>query len=245
MKETIYTIPINEAFEMDCSCSICAIENRIENEEIEYTLGPAMMEPDFRIISNQKGFCKTHYRSLMQNGKSLPLALVLQTHIDKQIKDIFLEKVQKESKSNFLKKKSEEFASAKKITEHIENLNNSCIICERTQDTMNRYFNNLIYMWKSQLEFREKFASKKGFCLPHFSKLLKYAMDGLNEKDFKEFYHTIVHMQEQTQNNLYDNISEFVMLFDHNNTNTNPEEKVKNSIKYSIENLSSLNCKND
>ena len=245
MKETIYTIPINEAFDTECSCAICAIENRIESEEIEYALGPAMMEPDFRIISNQKGFCKAHYKSLLQNGKSLPMALVLQTHIEKQTKDIFLEKVKKESKNGFLKKKSEEFASAKKITEHIENLNNSCIICERTQDTMNRYFNNLIYMWKSQPEFREKFASKKGFCIPHFSKLLKYAMDDLNEKDFKEFYHTIVHMQEQVQNNLYDNISEFVMLFDHNNTNTNPEEKVKNSIKYSIENLSSLNFKND
>ena len=62
MKETIYTIPINEAFDTECSCAICAIENRIEKEEIEYTLGPAMMEPDFRIISNQKGFCKTHYK---------------------------------------------------------------------------------------------------------------------------------------------------------------------------------------
>ena len=56
MKETIYTIPINEAFDTECSCAICAIENRIESEEIEYALGPAMMEPDFRIISNQKGF---------------------------------------------------------------------------------------------------------------------------------------------------------------------------------------------
>ena len=63
MKETIYTIPINEAFDIECNCAICAIENRIEKEEIEYTLGPAMMEPDFRIISNKKGFCKIHYRT--------------------------------------------------------------------------------------------------------------------------------------------------------------------------------------
>ena len=245
MKETIYTIPINEAFDTECSCAICAIENRIEKEEIEYTLGPAMMEPDFRIISNQKGFCKTHYKSLLQNGKSLPMALVLQTHIEKQTKEIFFEKVLKESKNSFLKKKSDELVSATKITRHIEKLNNSCVICERTQETMNRYFNNLIYMWKTQPEFREKFASQKGFCIPHFSKLLVYATDGLNEKEFKEFYHVIIHMQEDAQNKLYNNISDFVMLFDHNNTNTNPDEKVKNSIKYSVENLSSLNCKND
>ena len=82
MKETIYTIPINEAFDTKCSCAICAIENRIENEEVEYTLGPAMMEPDFRVNSNKVGFCKAHYKKLLQKGKALPLALVLQTHIE-------------------------------------------------------------------------------------------------------------------------------------------------------------------
>ena len=59
MKETIYTIPINEAFDLKCSCPICSIENKIENDQIEATLGPAMMEPDFRINSNNNGFCKT------------------------------------------------------------------------------------------------------------------------------------------------------------------------------------------
>ncbi len=245
MKETIYTIPINEAFDTKCSCAICAIENRIENEELEYTLGPAMMEPDFRINSNRTGFCKTHYNRLLQNGKALPMALVLQTHIEKQSKEIFLDKVKKISKNGFLKKKCDEIVSAKKITNHIESLNHSCIVCERTQDTMNRYFDNLIYIWKTQEDFRKKFASQDGFCIPHFSKLLTYAMDGLNEQEFKDFYHTIVNMQETTQNQLYNDISEFVMLFDHNNTNSNPSENVKNSIKNSVQNLSGLNCETD
>lgn len=245
MKETIYTIPINEAFDEKCSCAICSIENRIENEEIEYTLGPAMMEPDFRINSNHKGFCKTHYKSLLQNGKALPMALVLQTHIQQQSKDIFSEKVSKVSKSSFLKKQSNEVVSAKKITEHINKLNRECIICERTNDTMNRYFNNLIYIWKTQEEFRNKFASQDGFCIPHFSKLLEYAMNGLNEKEFKEFYHTIINMQEKSQSQLYDDISAFTMLFDHNSNNNNPTENVKNSIKRSVHKMSSLNCEND
>ena len=100
-------------------------------------------------------------------------------------------------------------------------------------------------MWKTQQEFREKFASQKGFCIPHFSKILKYATEGLNEKEFKEFYHTTVNMQENVQNRLYENISDFVMLFDHNNTNKNPSDSVKNSIKYSVHNISSLNLEND
>ena len=245
MKETIYTIPINEAFDTKCTCAICQIENKIENEEIEYTLGPAMMEPDFRINSNHKGFCKTHYIKLVQNGKALPIALVLQTHIQQQSKDIFSDKVSTVSKSSFFKKQSDEIISAKKITEHINKLNKSCIICERTTDTMNRYFDNLIYIWKTQEEFRNKFASQEGFCIPHFSKLLEYAMDGLSEKEFKDFYHTIINIQEKSQNQQYNDISEFTMLFDHNNNNSNPSENVKNSIKNSVHKLSSLNFEND
>ena len=126
MKETIYTIPINEAFDTKCNCALCAIESRIDNEEIEYTLGPAMMEPDFRINSNRTGFCKAHYKRLLQNGKALPMALVLQTHIEKQSKEIFSDKVKKISKSSFLKKKCDEIISAKKITKHIENLTIMC-----------------------------------------------------------------------------------------------------------------------
>lgn len=245
MKETIYTIPINEAFDQKCSCAMCLIENRIENEEIEYTLGPAMMEPDFRINSNQKGFCKTHYKSLLQNGKALPMALVLQTHIEKQSKEIFSEKIAKVSKSSFLKKQCDEIISAKKITEKIETLNCNCVICEKTQDTMNRYFDNLIYIWKTQEEFRTKFASQEGFCIPHYSKLLKYAMDGLSEKEFKDFYHTIINMQEKSHNQIYNDISEFTMLFDHNSDNTNPSDNVKNSIRRTVHKVSGLSCEND
>ena len=52
MKETIYTIPINEAYETDCECPLCELESKREAEAGEYSLGPAMMEPDFRIDSN-------------------------------------------------------------------------------------------------------------------------------------------------------------------------------------------------
>ena len=244
MKETIYTIPINEAFDQKCNCAICSIENRIEREEIEAVLGPAMMEPDFRINSNHKGFCKTHYENLLKNCKALPMALVLQTHIQQQNKDIFSNKVADISKSKLLKKQSDEHISAKKITEHIEKVNNSCIICDKVQEIMNRYFDNIIYIWKTQEDFRKKFASQDGFCIPHFAKLLKYAMDGLNEREFKEFYHTVINMQEKSLTQYYNDISEFTMLFDHNNNST-PTENVKNSIKRSVHIISSLNCEND
>ncbi len=244
MKETIYTIPINEAFDQKCSCAMCSIENRIEKEEIEYTLGPAMMEPDFRINSNNKGFCKNHYKSLLENSKALPLALVLQTHIQQQNKEIYSSKVKKSSKGGFFKKQCDELISSMKITEHIESINSNCVICERVQNTMNRYFDNLIYIWKTQEDFRTKFALQEGFCIPHFAKLLSYATRGLKEDEFKEFYHTIINMQENSQTQIYNDISDFTRLFDHN-SNTNPTENVRNSIRRTIQKISGLNCEND
>ena len=45
MKEKIYTIPVNEAYEIDCECPLCKLEEQLENEALDYALGAAMMEP--------------------------------------------------------------------------------------------------------------------------------------------------------------------------------------------------------
>jgi len=64
MKERIYTIPINEAFDQDSECPLCICERKLENDALEYTLGPAMMEPDSRIETNRTGFCNLHFTKL-------------------------------------------------------------------------------------------------------------------------------------------------------------------------------------
>ena len=65
MKETIYTIPINDAYDVKCGCPICTIEKKLETESLEYIMGAAMMEPDVRLETNrlglrQKRFCADH-----------------------------------------------------------------------------------------------------------------------------------------------------------------------------------------
>lgn len=245
MKETIYTIPINEAFDKDCNCPICTIENKLEADGIQYALGPAMMEPDFRELCNKKGFCKTHYKSLIESKKALPLALVLQSYLQQQYEDIFADKVnEKTPKKGLFSKGSDELTSALKMSEHINTTSSSCVVCEKVSETMNRYFTNIIYIWKTQPEFRQKFASKKGFCIPHFAKLLDFASKGLSAEDFKEFYHTIVNMQEKHIDKIYEDVSAFTRLFDHASDKKATDE-VKNSTKNSIQLASGLNCQND
>ena len=81
MKETIYTIPINDAFSTDCTCPICLFKKEQEAHLIEYTLGASMMEPDERQRSNAVGYCHVHYQMLLQNPNKLSLALILESHI--------------------------------------------------------------------------------------------------------------------------------------------------------------------
>ena len=83
MKETIYTIPVNEAFDKDSECPFCDLHNSLEQEGIEYMLGASYMEDDIRAETDKVGFCKRHYEMMYKNGNRLGLALMVQTHLQK------------------------------------------------------------------------------------------------------------------------------------------------------------------
>ena len=82
MKEHIYTIPINEAFEQDGGCPLCRLKKTLEENEIERITGAAMMEPSVRVKTNEQGFCFKHFEMIANNGKRHPAALILQSHLE-------------------------------------------------------------------------------------------------------------------------------------------------------------------
>ena len=88
MKEKIYTIPVNEAFDTDCECPLCTLSSKLEAEAVEYALGAAMMEPDYRIVSNEKGYCNNPYKMLLEKPNKLSLTLTMDTHYDEILKKI-------------------------------------------------------------------------------------------------------------------------------------------------------------
>lgn len=226
MKEQIYTIPINEAFEKDCQCPLCDIAARLDAESVDYTLGAAMMDPDFRIITNEKGFCKHHLSRLYDQGKFLPLSLIMKSQSEEQNNKI--KNITPPTQKNLFKKTSKK-QTAKACVETINKFVMSCTICDRVEQTMDKFLQNTIYLWKTQPEFKQKFKQKR-FCLPHFSKLVEYAINGLNETEFEIFYSEILNSQIKTLDEIYEDVSEFTNLFDHRNTG-NPSPKVKSSLK--------------
>ena len=134
MKETIYTIPVNEVYETDCECPLCELEKKLEKDAIDFSLGGAMMEPDFRLLSNEKGYCINHYRMMFKTPSKLQMALVLDTHLMEIRKTLSefesLPQLNETDKKGFLKKGNVGDA-VQKISKSIEKTQTSCVICDK------------------------------------------------------------------------------------------------------------------
>ena len=81
MRYHIDTIPVWDAAKIDGECLLCALQRRVELQQIEYSLGASVMEPDVRIQVNQKGFCQHHQRMLFKGDNRLGHALMLESHL--------------------------------------------------------------------------------------------------------------------------------------------------------------------
>lgn len=220
MKEKIYTIPVNEAFDQDCECALCYLRKKLEAESVDYALGAAMMEPDYRIVSNEKGYCNRHYSMMLSKKEKLSLALVLETHL-KEVRDkigLLNENMVslKTEKHPLFKKKAEN--GNELIAERIQMITDSCVICEKLDSTMERYISVLFYLWEKEEEFRSKLINSKGFCLPHFKALTCGAFKYLGRKKAIEFLEFIYEKEQKELERLQDEVHKFTLKFDYRNT---------------------------
>lgn len=209
MREKIYTIPINEALDEECSCPFCFLQKKLETEAIEYTLGPAMMEPDFRIITNEKGFCNTHIKKLIEKRNALSLALILDTHLG-ELNSLF--KLNSNEKALFKKKNANElFISA------LSKVTGECAVCSRVNHTLERYFYTFVFMLKKEKGFLEKVLEKNGFCFEHFAKLTEFAFAELSDKEIEKYFTPIIELQKNKITEYHEYIKKFADSFDYRN----------------------------
>ncbi len=232
MKETIYTIPVNEAYEIDCECPLCELEKKLEREAVEYSLGGAMMEPDFRMISNEKGYCNNHYKMMFQTPSKLQLALVLVTHLTDVRKKLDCLPEIKEKKA-FSKKDT----SIDDIINTLDKIQSSCLICDKVNDTMVRYIDVLLYMWANDDSFRERFENSKGVCLKHFKMLVEGCKTSLKPNKAKEFINTLVELEKKETERIQEDIHRFTLKFDYRNQDM-PWGTSKDAPQRTIEKLS-------
>lgn len=200
--EKIYTIPVNEAFEESGSCPFCRMKKKLENNEIDLILGASMMEPDVRIQTNEKGFCSRHFQKMFAAQKRLPLALILESHLDQ---------VKKECATPVLSLKDKVGAVAEKTGRFAE----SCYVCDRVEFHLGKMFETACLLWEADSAFRKKTREIGYFCLPCYSRFLRTAKLYLSKKLLPDFLKEVQEVEMGYLSELREDVSWFCKKFDY------------------------------
>lgn len=229
MAETIFTIPVNEAFDAapyhtPAECPFCLMKKALNNNEVERILGAAMMEPDVRIETNKLGFCQNHLNEMASKDKKLPFALILESHIAEKKKEIF-------GGSKLFD------SSGSKQEKKLTSLRESCYVCSRIEDSFEKMISNMLWLWDTDDEFKKKFSNQKYFCLPHYEMILKAGRNELNKKKFPEFYKQAEEIEKKYIEELGNDVSWFCKKFDYR-YDSEPWYNAKDSVSRSVTFLS-------
>lgn len=211
MKEQLYTIPVNDAFRSDCECPVCALHQELEQNAIEYTMGPSYMEDDNRAMTDKLGFCQHHIQALYKQKNRLGLALMLKTHTDKTIKDLKELSKNKPSAGGLFKRT----ADTSPVGAYIQELESHCFICERMEDTFNRYIDTIFHLWKKDPEFRDAFSKCKGFCTCHYGLLYDTGSVKLDKNQYSEFLDSLNAVYFAGMERVNDDIEWFINKYDY------------------------------
>ncbi|MDP4092212.1 MAG: DUF6062 family protein [Bacillota bacterium] len=252
MKEKIYTIPVTEAFGEAGECPLCTLERKLENEYTEYTLGPSLMEPDSRIQTNDKGFCRHHFELLFNSpANKLGLGLIIETMMAEQnerFNDFWSKKIPsikneagmstiKAAAGKLTARQTETERFIDDMTKKLNEFENSCVICDKIAFTMDRYIDVTLYLWSKEPEFRQLFNNCKGFCLPHMKDLLAGAKKYMEIRDMASFVDTLIDMQKTNLERIKGEVGWFNKKFDYRFANE-PWGNSRDSIQRSIQKLS-------
>lgn len=234
MKEKIYTIPVNDAFNTPCECPICSMYKSLEDDAVSYTMGPSYMEDDIRAMTDKLGFCKRHIKQVYDMENRLGFALVIKTHMDKIINDA------KKLSSEPVRGKTI-FAKAKPsgMNDYIDKLNSSCFVCERIANTFDRYIDTVMYLYKHDADFRNRYASCQGFCVSHYGVLMQAAANSLSGELLNQFTDETNNIFISNMERVRDDVEWFINKFDHKYA-AEPWKNSRDSLPRAITKVASL-----
>lgn len=223
MSETIYTIPVNEAFDACAEdhsrgCPFCRLYNLLEANEIDLILGASMMEPDVRIKTNEQGFCPTHFDQLFAAKNRLGLGLILESHMNQ-----LREEIKDGALSALIGKVG--IAAPKRLSK----ADDTCYVCGRIEYSFSRMLSNAVLLWTEDEEFRAKVPKQPYICLPHLRMWLEMAQKEMR-KGYADFYKQVSAPTYEYFDSLREDVSWFCKKFDYRYDNE-PWGNAKDSIE--------------
>ena len=230
MRYHIDTIPVWDAYKEDCECPLCRVAQKQEQEYLDIFMGASVMEPSRRMEVNDRGFCARHLEMMLGNGNRLGLALMAHTHLKETMAKLDAisakalaaagEDGKKSAPARLIGRAAGTNGSVNELktqAEAAEKVASTCLFCEKLDDTMQRYVQTVIYMWKHEQEFRTALAGSKGFCLKHYAEVMKAAPEQLSGKELEEFVTALTTVQKTNLERLEKEIEWFTLKFDYRN----------------------------
>lgn len=220
MKMQLDTIPLWDSFREGGECPLCTLSRYLEEQFLDGTLGGAAMDPDIRIMSNEKGYCAKHFKALFDLSQRLPLGLITHTNLLETTEKIralaepILNPAAEKKHGLFARKDNDPLDA---LLAQTDTSISGCMICERVETTMARYEETAAYLYKKDSAFAELYRSGQGFCLPHFSALLKAAKGELSGKTLDEFTQDTLRMELAALDRVGDELKQFTLMFDYRN----------------------------
>lgn len=220
MKETIYTIPISEAFEVMQGCPVCRLRQTQEARWVEYITGGAMMEPDSRVETNRLGFCRRHFGQMLELPNTrLPVALMISTRIGHVLEE--------------LRKTSERPDKTLRLDA------GSCFVCLRAEGELRRICENIAVIWAREENFQEMYMQQECVCLNDYHELVSAGKRVLRGKSRRGFLQATKQLAEKRAVSLKADIDAFCALYDYRAAPcAEPPENVRTSIERAISWLS-------
>ncbi|MBC8610646.1 hypothetical protein H8702_05850 [Massilimaliae timonensis] len=209
MRDSIYTIPVNEVFEPRCGCPICTMRDILEERSVEYIMGAAMMEPDVRVETNRQGFCRFHYGMMLKQKNRLSLALMLESHL-MEIQEKGMKPGEAQKGGLFSKKA-------------VQAQGESCFICAKIDWAQQTMFDTIMRQYVAKEEFRTLYGEQQMLCFPHFKQLTAYAQEHMDKKWRNTFLKESTRLCRQALDTLKEDVSHYCKMFDYRNAGENAD----------------------
>lgn len=246
MRYHIDTIPVWDSMKLDGECFLCALRRKLELGEVDRYLGASVMEPDTRILVNEKGFCCHHQTMLYAMSNRLGHALMLQTHLAESRKRVTkpYEAIRKAAQayadaSVIEKLKGKGGVAKKEIAEQsgkLREMAGTCVLCDSINENMNRYLHTFFHLYHTDTEFRKRFAASKGVCMADAAELMRLAPEELPAKEASEFINTLIDLQERNLSRMQEDIDWFIKKFDYRFDNE-PWKNSKDAVERTVNKL--------
>lgn len=220
MKETLYTIPLTDAFHANDECPFCFVEREVERDLLDLVLGSSAsyMESDMREMTDKAGFCRTHFKKMFDYGNALGNAWILKTHYLQMQKELEAQvKMFAPGKVSLMNKIKKADAPDNNISSWVKEKEDSCYICNNFKKTYDRYLDTFFFMYKKDGEMKKMIENSKGFCLHHFGDVCQRAQYELSDKQKDEFYSLVLSQMQENLKRVGEDVAWLIEKYDYRN----------------------------